>query len=283
MKKIIFTISIFSIFCCAKIKKQEIIESDTAINTDFNEPDQSLANENSNNHVIITSQENNYGVDYESIKKNKEIINTNYYATFKDSIYGKGVLILDTKTSFFNKDLVIKNEDREVVFKMNYSENELDIFNEQPSRVYDPPSDFLYQVGFLPRQFFVEYQTMHFTCIGESEDYFKVILNEDNTNTIGLISKKNNFFKLLSWEEYILNSYVSLFNKDIEIKISPSLSSKNIELLSKEIVITPTEIKGSWLKVECNKKSCIPCEKEFEGWIMWKKDSKLLFEIGFSC
>jgi alpha-glucosidase (family GH31 glycosyl hydrolase) len=103
-----------------------------------------------------------------------------------------------------------------------------------------------------------------FSCIGKTETFYKIIINEKKKN-IKYIKKSDAFFKYETWEQHLLE----IFSVDFNINENP-IKSKPMEN-AKEIVFDtnqfyhPVKVNGDWLM--------IIDDNEKEGWVKWK-DSK---------
>lgn len=137
-----------------------------------------------------------------------------------------------------------------------------------------------------------EYGLLHFVCLEERSDYFKIYINNRDVKYIP--NDKKVYF--LTWEEYI-QSTIGIRRKRGETKnnplrMTPSESSSIIEIPKGHELLCPVEIKGDWIKVKYDcfygssgyleyegqpcKQYIDNCEEELVGWVKWKENEKTL-------
>lgn len=140
----------------------------------------------------------------------------------------------------------------------------------------------LYQAhDFYPRMTSLEYEILLLDCIGKSEQFYEVVLNQQK-GTTGRISASDSNALLLTWEELLLKSYISFDPKSNPLRPNPSDQS-NIIYPYNDYFFKVVEVKGDWIKVKCNS-DCKECEKgDLTGWIKWKEGDNFLIQIGLIC
>jgi hypothetical protein len=110
-----------------------------------------------------------------------------------------------------------------------------------------------------------------FRVVGRSDNFYSVIVNEDN-GLIKLIEPNNKFFAYETWQDHIVNAFsVEFLPKTNPLRENPSENSRTL-LFEEEQFYHPMEIKGDWLRVRD--------EQDKEGWIKWRNEKgELLVEI----
>jgi hypothetical protein len=238
---------------------------------------QNSENLNSTNEPINNGQEQSIYIEEAGEDKEDEdnLHNANY-------VNGLGVLvyqgIMDRESSI--PDTVkLYNKDSSVYALFSLSKNFLSI-NGETIELFDiGEKKLVRQYDFQPRVFEPEYEIIHFEVVDQSEKFYEVIINRSSDTKY--IEKRSKLFDYLSWNEYLLTSYIN-FPKNIQkLKSQPSNDSKEIEL-DKDLIFRPVEVQGDWIKVVCDN-GCGECKEKVSGWVKWKKGNILLIELRFVC
>jgi hypothetical protein len=148
--------------------------------------------------------------------------------------------------------------------------------------------------NFCPMYYKPDYGIMHFVCIEETTNSYKVLTGVSEYKFL----PKTNDYKFRNWEEYILESYG--IRRGIEpawkqpIRVKPLESSKEIEIPEGLENLCPLELEGDWVKVkydcfynsESNEYEGEPCYEYIDkcddsavGWIKWREKNVILIDI----
>ncbi len=128
----------------------------------------------------------------------------------------------------------------------------------------------------------LDYDILHFQCSQIKGNWYQIVVNEE-TNLKYWI-KKSNDFVYVAWEKYILDNF-GIFPIDPEnnpILIEPDEKSEKTKTQPINYLIA-TETHGDWLKVKfdfefCEDEKILKENENFEGFIHWKKGTKLLIK-----
>lgn len=127
--------------------------------------------------------------------------------------------------------------------------------------------------------FFPEYDLFMVECIGKVPGYFKVLINGETK----LISSDSKLLSFETYEEHILN-YYPIPTDENPLKLLPEGSSSIIEDYD-DYSYHAVEIKGDWVKLECDSDCGNICPSpKVVGWIRWRnKEGRLIAKIAYSC
>jgi len=95
--------------------------------------------------------------------------------------------------------------------------------------------------------------------------------------------QKDSSMKFITRQEYILK-FNCRASKENPLKDLPTVTSKEIKIDYGNTSFKCLEIKGDWVRVECNQE-CEGCPqgKKVKGWIRWGKDGKIILHQFFVC
>lgn len=131
------------------------------------------------------------------------------------------------------------------------------------------------------RQFYPEYDIVHFDVLEENEDTYKVLIDDDNDIT-KLIGKDTSLLEFYTWKEYLTEYYLSFNPESNPLREAPS-EEASITYKYNDYFFKGVEVQGDWMKIRCNS-DCKECDKgDLTGWIKWKEGDKLLVSIGIIC
>jgi hypothetical protein len=197
-----------------------------------------------------------------------------------DRIRGMGVLVMKSEPDGLSlKDtLTVLNSDNTPFLSWCYKSEYFKVKSDS-YKLFEVTNEVLENYKIEPRAFYPEYQIIHFEVLGEIGNYYEVILNPEN-NTIKRIPKSSNW-KFYTWEEY-LNTVYLMYGSDNPLRAAPEEDAKVIYKFN-DYFFKVIEIKGDWVKIQCND-DCKKCDKgNLEGWIKWKDGERLLVSLGIIC
>jgi hypothetical protein len=181
----------------------------------------------------------------------------------------------------------IENTTGVIVLSDHYSKNEfVQIYNADGSvwhkfTFYDEEVFRERNTSFRPFAFHRDYFLLVLKCMGQSENRFEIVVNEENGER-KYVKANDPVLKFQTWEEHILNN---IFAVDFDRKQNPVLEAPGGRIKSvrfpKEVYFHPVEIKGGWLKIrwEGTKQAAAKNKVGNFGWIKWNKDKTLLLEL----
>jgi len=159
-----------------------------------------------------------------------------------------------------------------IALKEDYQKGLLQVYNEDGTiwksfEITDNFSD----DDIMPFAQKAENRVLVFRCIGRKNNYYAVVVNEDNS-IIKYIKPNNPHFTYETWEQQILKVFSVDFDpKSNPLKVEPSTGAKSL-LFDEEQFYHPSEIKGEWLKVKD--------DDDKEGWIKWRNaKGKLIINL----
>jgi hypothetical protein len=112
-----------------------------------------------------------------------------------------------------------------------------------------------------------------FNCIGITDKYYKVIVNESSKD-VKYIKVKDTSFQLKTWQGYILTCFSVYFDfEDNHLKSSPSDNAKEI-FYSKDGIYHPVKFQGYWVQLKWGDET-----NWHYGWVRWRKNNALILEL----
>lgn len=110
-----------------------------------------------------------------------------------------------------------------------------------------------------------------FKCIGQENEFYKVIVNE-NKNIVKYIKKNDSDFQFQATKEHILTVFSVDFNeKENPLRTAPNVKSQSFPK-NKDSFYYPIKTNGDWLMVEDDNKE--------NFWIRWRNsENKLILEL----
>lgn len=210
-------------------------------------------------------------------------IETSETSTFTDDWTSKyvGVLVYDFYKDNKN-DIVIST-----LNKKNEKENVIINFEKETIFIHNQKLAFQefweIESGFAPKWFEVAPSFFHCYIIKENAEDYLLDLGE----MTGTISKKDSRFTFFTPEKYLSTLQIGTDLKNNPVRLSPENSAKVIELGSDlDWVFEVLEIKGDWMKIQSfNMCENVPEDqfKEFQGWIKFRENGRLLIQEYLSC
>jgi hypothetical protein len=112
-----------------------------------------------------------------------------------------------------------------------------------------------------------------FNCIGITDKYYKVIVNE-NSRDVKYIKVQNASFQLKTWQEYILTCFSVDFDfQHNPLKTRASDNAKEI-FYNKDGIYHPIKFQGDWVKLKWGDET-----NWHYGWVRWRKNDALILEV----
>lgn len=182
-----------------------------------------------------------------------------------------------------------------VVLSNHYGKNDfIRIYNQDGSLWYrftffnddsDGESE-LVNEDLRPFAFHVDYFLLTLTCVGNDKDRYEVIVNEE-TRLKKYIRVDDPTMRFETWEEHVLGDVfnISFDQNENPLRKSPDGEFIDPNLFSPQSPVSAVEINGEWLRVKwSNTLQTRDNEPQYDSaWIRWKKDGKLLIELGYIC
>lgn len=131
-----------------------------------------------------------------------------------------------------------------------------------------------------------DYGLYHFICLEKTNDYYKVLVND---NEIGFIPNDSNYY-FKTWDAILMQSTVERLTKDNPIRKAWNNESETISndcefdrLTVKDVILKDGEY---WLQIyfspECEDYPDKNSKVKY-GWIKWRTNDKLLVNILLLC
>jgi len=139
-----------------------------------------------------------------------------------------------------------------------------------------------------------DYEIMHFICLENSESYFKILYNNNQTAFV----PKDEKYTFKSWKNYIRESYgvrrQNDFEKSNPLKTNPNTNAVDIIIPDEPELLCVFDLKGDWIKVQYDCFYNSPaaehegepchtyikeCGSKKQGWVRWRRGNKLLIDI----
>jgi hypothetical protein len=137
-----------------------------------------------------------------------------------------------------------------------------------------------------PESLWLDYYSFIFRCKSRTNDWYEVIINNDNGKTLWL--KKSALTKFSNWEAFLKNMFgVSrLPDKKQAIRASPNEKSKEINYSGSDC-FQVRSMKGDWIEIfttdYCDESDTNSKTKIKSGWIKWRQGNNLLIEYFITC
>jgi hypothetical protein len=145
-------------------------------------------------------------------------------------------------------------------------------------------------VGICPMFFETDYGIMHFVCVNESGNAYKLLTSSTELKYI----PRTKASSLRTWDDYILQSFGIRRKTSSPVYQEPEENPKTVPIPEGHEMFCPMEVKGNWVKVryDCfyNMKNnphegepcqtfIDKCDKPLTGWLKWRDQNKLLIDI----
>lgn len=209
-----------------------------------------------------------------------------YADTLESFFQSKGVLVFNATDKNLSKDAKIWNDDNTVFATYNLAKYQIDIGGVQQSlNDFSNENQLRIQSEFFPKEFYPEQSVIQFEYTDIVDGFAEIILNKEKYIK-KRIELKDSLYTIESWKKHLIGSMV-----DFNPRLNPMHESKldNSGVITYEsdedVVFIISEISGDWIKIECAERcgfSC-PVGKKITGWIKWRKGSKLLIRLAYSC
>lgn len=120
-----------------------------------------------------------------------------------------------------------------------------------------------------------DYGILVFRVIGQQNNYYKVIADEDKQRT-AFLKKADPAMEFQTWDQHILKTFSVEFDEQQNpARKKPDAQSAVISIKDEgDIVFHPIAVQGEWMQVEWGDGS--PANT---GWIRWKNGNKRLIEF----
>jgi hypothetical protein len=176
----------------------------------------------------------------------------------------KGLIVLSDR--YGKKDFIrLYNEDGSLWYEFTYYYDDSDGKFEYENQ------------DFLPFAFHPDYFILALRCVGEDENRYEVIVNEE-TGLKKFVRKDDPALKLVTWEKYVIKAFaVSFDRKENPLRERPNRTIMQVDLPN-EVLFHPLEIKDNWLKV-CWDDSRKGKKCTGTGWVKWRDENYLLIEL----
>jgi hypothetical protein len=176
-----------------------------------------------------------------------------------------GVVSLNEKGYGKDKFIHIYNQDGGIWYRFTYyydgSDGKFEYANE----------------NFNPFAFHPDYFVLALKCVGEDENRYEVIVNEE-TGLKKFVRKDDATLKFETWEKHILKTFAVDFDREQNpLRETPEGQVKDF-VLPKEATFHPVEVNGEWLKIRWDSSKKAVKNDKF-GWVKWKENNKILIEL----
>jgi thioredoxin-related protein len=132
-----------------------------------------------------------------------------------------------------------------------------------------------------PEILWLDYSQFVFRCLTVQNNWFKVIVNNENGETLWL--KKNELTTFKNWENYLTEMFgvARLPNHQQKIRVSPIENSDEI-IYKGQDCFQVKSMKGDWIEIftadYCDESYTDSKAKIKSGWIKWRQGNNLLIE-----
>jgi hypothetical protein len=176
-----------------------------------------------------------------------------------------GVVSLNEKGYGKDKFIHIYNQDGGIWYRFTYyydgSDGKFEYANE----------------NFNPFAFHPDYFVLALKCVGEDENRYEVIVNEEK-GLKKFVRKDDATLKFETWEKHILKTFAVDFDREQNpLRETPEGQVKDF-VLPKEATFHPVEVNGEWLKIRWDSSKKAVKNDKF-GWVKWKENNKILIEL----
>ncbi|MCA0427274.1 MAG: hypothetical protein LCH37_07535 [Bacteroidetes bacterium] len=205
--------------------------------------------------------------------------------SFEFFFQSKGVLIYAPSENHLKSTFDILNDDNSIYASINIPSNEISIKgnsfaldkflnNEQLRNKYH----------FFPKEFFPEQSVIQFEFTTSKDEYLEILLDKKN-NIKKKIKLNEKTFKLEYWKDHLLGCIIDFDAKSNPIRKEILGMSLDYENSGEDYIFTISKIQGDWIKIECSDICGYPCDSkiDYNGWIRWKENKKLLIRLLYSC
>jgi len=127
----------------------------------------------------------------------------------------------------------------------------------------------------------LDYSSFVFICKTLTNDWFEVIVNNENGESLWL--KKSELAKFSSWETYLLEMFgvARLSDESQKIRQQPNDSSEEIKYSGQDCFQVKS-MNGDWIEIftadYCDESYTDSKTKIESGWIKWRQGNKLIIE-----
>lgn len=139
--------------------------------------------------------------------------------------------------------------------------------------------DYKYKNDIHVESFFPENGLFILKCLKESDTRYLIEFN----GRIGSVGKSD-LIEFKTLERYVLDTS-PIPTESNPVRMAPAESATFLEEQS-SLTFVAVEIKGDWLKVR-DDKDCypgeFPSEKDFTGWIRWRKNGDFILKVAHTC
>jgi hypothetical protein len=207
---------------------------------------------------------------------------SNVNPSFESYFESKGLVIVNSEDENLQKDFIIYNLNGTEYCRLNLLKD-LIYYNNTTEELST-----LQGLLLDPYEFYPDYYILKFEIESIINDSIYVFIDKAK------LVKKKIFYNRSqvsaeTWREYFIGAMVDFNEFDNPIKGSPDLNTKN-RIISSDINVddyffTIGEIKGNWIFIECTDLCGIECPNglELSGWIMWKKEGKMIIKLVSAC
>jgi hypothetical protein len=190
---------------------------------------------------------------------------------------GSGVIAINPNSSTYGKDFIIYDDQENPKIIIHHDEN--DVTTKYKNQVYTHNNS---SNPFQPKLFGSnpDYFRLLFNCLGKTDKYYKVIINEmtEETGLIRVADKKFIYQTYLQYiEEWTSTGFdFDRINNPLRIKPTDKSTIIGSDLLKKYKIWRAQKLKidGDWIKVKVDKT---------EGWIKWRKGNNIIIKLYFTC
>jgi hypothetical protein len=209
-----------------------------------------------------------------------------YTDTIEFFFQSKGVLVFNSTDKNLSKDAKILNNDNTVFATYNLAKNQIVIGeSRQPLNDFSKENHLRIQSEFFPKEFYPEQSVIQFEYTNIVDGFAEIIVNKDK-QIKKRIELKDSLYTVEPWKKHLIGSIVD-FNPRLNPVHESKLDDSSVIIYEsgEDVVFVISEISGDWMKIECAERcgfSC-PAGKKIAGWIKWRKGSKLLIRLAYSC
>jgi hypothetical protein len=130
-----------------------------------------------------------------------------------------------------------------------------------------------------PECLWLDYSSLIFRCKSQTNDWYKLIVNNENGQTLWL--RKSEYIKFSNWSEFLSGMFgVSrLPDKKQLIRVAPNGDSKEINYSGPDCFKVKS-MNGEWIEIFTPDRCKDPENKTKikSGWIKWREGNNLLIE-----
>ncbi len=225
-----------------------------------------------------------------SNKKESDIESKKMIHNYQDSIEiffkSKGVLVFNAIDKNIKNNIEILNMDKTIFASYNLAKNRIEIDGKSESLSNFTNKNLLRTASnFFPKEFYPELSVIQFEYLKIDNGIAEIILDKKK-GIKKLIALNSTLYKIEPWKDHFIGKMID-FNSIKNPLREINLDNGKLVLYESndDIIFTIDSISEDWVKIICTERCDFRCpEKQtITGWIRWRKGTKMLVHLMYSC